>query len=221
MLQNHNYSVMSSLTMTMVITLGIVVVCLLMTTMVRSASSSSGTPLVKKLSSKLQAKNPLKGFMNYRSSQVSTYFPTTLEYSYFSMKELSSASGVYDFSSIETFKQEANSRGNHIVFRIYLDYPDTGASGVPDYLTEGSNPVTFTSYTDYGGGQSPDYTNQRLLTELKGMISALGKKFDGDVGIAAIKIGLLGFWGEWHCYRMSLIDTLFIAVLVLVIVVVC
>jgi hypothetical protein len=146
--------------------------------------------------------NPFRGYATYRpdNGDAALQFPCSLEYSYFSMKDLMPSENTFDFSSIQQFKQDANSRGRHIVFRVYVDYPDNPPSGVPDWLTTGNNAVVFKDYTDYGGGKSPDYTNTRLIAAMKSLIVEMGKTFDGDAGIAYIQVGLLGFWGEFHTY---------------------
>lgn len=163
-------------------------------------------------------RNPFRGFMAYSltTNPNTTSFPTSLEYQYINMSDVNPAQDQYDFSSIEAFANDAVQRGNHFVFRVVVDYPGMG-SLVPAYLTQGKTEdsvdasdridsftgaaaVTFTSYTSYGGGQSPDYNNTRLITAMTHLIAALGRAYDGDKRIAAIELGLLGFYGEWHTF---------------------
>jgi hypothetical protein len=74
-----------------------------------------------------------------------------------------------------------------------------------------------------GGGLSPDYGSEPLLSALANFVVALGQKYDGDNRIAFIHLGLLGFWyaisvslsscfnatswlicrGEWHTFPLT------------------
>jgi hypothetical protein len=47
-----------------------------------------------------------------------------------------------------------------------------------------------------GGGLTPDYGGEPLLSALVNFVAALGRKYDGDKRIAFIHLGLLGFWYE-------------------------
>ncbi|KNC54057.1 CBM6-containing protein [Thecamonas trahens ATCC 50062] len=154
------------------------------------------------------AGNALVGFLPYaRGSGVGRYsFPHSMEYSYLALKDVVVGEGVYQWSVLDGLLADAAGRGNQLVFRLYLDYPDCCAAGggyetaVPDYLLSPPSPVTFTPYSEYGGGQSPDYGNQRLVDAMTGAIAAMGARYDGDSRIAFIMVGLLGYWGEWHTY---------------------
>ena len=92
----------------------------------------------------------------------------------------------------------------HFVARFYLDYPgqttNPRRTGVPEFLVNASTPLEFNNYTDYGGGQSPDYTDRRLIDTLVRFIKEFGTRYNNDTRLGAIQVGLLGFWGEWHTY---------------------
>lgn len=144
---------------------------------------------------KAGADNPLKGFMPY----VGEYdFPYSLEYTYLAMSDLRPAAARYDFATtVEPFLNDVASRGNHAVFRVFIDYPEERFALPADLVAAG---VKLTPYTDYGGGKSPDYNNPKLVTAMEELIAKLGARYDGDPRIGFIEVGMLGFWGEWHTY---------------------
>ena len=98
----------------------------------------------------------------------------------------------------------ARSGSRHFVARFYLDYPgqttNPRRTGVPEFLVNASAPLKFNNYSDYGGGQSPDYNDRRLIDTLVRFIKEFGARYNNDTRLGAIQVGLLGFWGEWHTY---------------------
>jgi hypothetical protein len=139
--------------------------------------------------------NPLRGFMPYMG-EYST-FPYSLEFFYLPLNNLMDDFNSYTFdTSLEPRLEEIAARNNQAVFRIYLDYPGE-PTGLPDFLLNG---LTTYSYEEFGGGISPDYSNETLISTLETFIDELGSNYDGDKRIGFIQIGLLGHWGEWHTY---------------------
>lgn len=158
------------------------------------------------------AENPLKGFLPYRDSgQDSFYeevqgkdmstnysqFPYSMEWFYMPLKDVMVDYDKYDWTIFENNLNDIASRGNHAVFRFYLDYP-AKPSGVPEFLIKDG--LKLKEYTQFGGGYCPDYSDPKLFTALKNFITELGKKYDGDPRIGFITTGLIGFWGEWHTF---------------------
>ncbi len=141
--------------------------------------------------------NPLKGWCTYIDAGV-IHQPYSLVYQYVSWKELEPREGDYQISAWESRAwSRPLARGKHVVFRVYLDMPGK-PSGVPDWLL--AKGLKTRSYTDYGGGQSPDYDNPALVAGLERLIAALGRRYDRDPRVAFVALGMLGFWGEWHTY---------------------
>jgi hypothetical protein len=97
---------------------------------------------------------------------------------------------------LDPLLEAAAEDGLHVVYRFYLDAP-TMPTGMPAFLIEGHQ---FDAYTDYGGGQSPDYHNETLISFLVDFVTALGTATDGDTRVHQVQLGLLGFWGEWHTF---------------------
>ncbi len=141
--------------------------------------------------------NPLKGFMPYSGSY--TTFPYSMEWSYLPLRSLMTGPTNFNWSSLDTLLSNVVGRGHQTIFRVYLDYP-TLPTGIPQYLLD-AGLITY-SYTDYDNDISvcPDYENPLLDQALTNFIAALGARYDGDVRIGFIELGLLGYWGEWHTY---------------------
>ena len=147
------------------------------------------------------AENPLRGFYtNYDWGEPVHDFPASLEFAYIPLSELMSGPSNFTFDTgLEPRLLAAEGRSHQIILRPYIDYP-TKASGLPAFL-EGQ--VEMRSYSEHGGGMSPDYNNLELRAALSSFIQAFGQAYDGDTRIALIQLGLLGFWGEWHTWPHS------------------
>lgn len=115
-----------------------------------------------------------------------------------SWKDLEPTKGTYDFSRWETTTWNTSlAKDKKLVLRVYVDYPNR-PSGIPYWLL--SEGVKTHAYSDYGGGNSPDYADPLLQSGLLRLVAALGKRYNSDPRVAYIELGLLGFWGEWHTY---------------------
>ena len=143
--------------------------------------------------------NPLRGLVPYASAPAKARFPHSMEFRYFSLRELVAAPGEYDWSALEKTLREVSSRGNQLIFRVFCEYPGKGVQ-VPAFLIERGLKVT--EWRDDEGvlNHTPDYTNEDLRVALVAFIGAMGKKYDGDPRVAFLTAGLLGKWGEWHNY---------------------
>jgi len=143
--------------------------------------------------------NPLKGYAAYNPMVAREFYaPTSMSFTYVSWRELEPEPGKYAFDAFEKryWKSDA-ARGKHVVFRVYLDYPQR-PTGVPQWLLDAG--VKLTAYNSYGGGLSPDYDDPFLIQHLQKFIAALGKRYDSNPRVAFVQMGILGFWGEWHNY---------------------
>lgn len=144
------------------------------------------------------ALNPLKGFMPYAGSY--TTFPYSMEWGYLPLRSLMSGPTNFQWSSLDTLIRSDALRGHQTVFRVYLDYP-TLPSGIPQYLIDaGLKTYSYDDYDNNGISVCPDYENPLLEQALTNFIAALGARYDGDLRIGFIELGLLGYWGEWHTY---------------------
>ena len=144
------------------------------------------------------AGNPLQGMMSsYLWDEPHNDLPHSLEFIYIPLKSLVSDLDTYTFDTgIEPYLQAAEGRGNHVVMRVFIDYPNR-EYGLPTYLEE---LVTCSPYSEYGGGCSPDYSNPHLQSAILNFISEFGNRYDGDNRLGFVQMGLLGYWGEWHTF---------------------
>lgn len=143
------------------------------------------------------ADNPLKGFFPYRGDQRKA-FPHSMEWSYFPLNDLMNAPSSFTFEkTFEPALDDIASRGHQTVLRVMVDYPSK-PTGVPKFLLDAG--LKMRKYSDYGGGRSPDWSDERLVRTFETFIAEFGRRYDGDPRIGFITIGLLGFWGEWHTY---------------------
>ncbi len=151
------------------------------------------------------ADNPLKGFVPYAGQ--GREFPHSLEFGYLSLAAVMTGPTNFNWAPLERLLDGIAARGCQSVFRFYLEYPRK-PSGVPEYLVAAG--VKLRAWTNTNTqplspalDHTPDYEDPRLRTALVNFISALGARYDGDPRIGFITAGLLGTWGEWHCYPHS------------------
>ncbi len=144
------------------------------------------------------AGNPLQGFAtSYGWGSPNNLFPHSLEFRYIPLSDLLQSPNTYSFETgLEPYLEEAVTRGNQVILRVYIDYPAL-EYGLPEYL---QGDVPCENYTDHGGGCSPDYSNSTLQNAIVDFIAMFGTTYDGDNRLAFVQVGLLGFWGEWHTY---------------------
>lgn len=153
-----------------------------------------------KLEYKTADVNPMKGFMPFYTDdgESAENLDYSMEWFYVPMSALVDKDGEFTIrEGIEPYLEKISSRGNQAAFRVYLDYPgkDDG-DPVGEYIR--SLGVKFYDYEQYGGGQTPDYSDEQLIDFLEKFIYALAGEYDGDGRIAYITAGLIGHWGEWH-----------------------
>lgn len=141
--------------------------------------------------------NPMKGFMPFYSEEgADLSVPYSMEWLYIPMTDLVADDGTYTFEKgLEDKLDKITKRGHQAALRVYLDYPDK-ESAVPKFIWDMG--VKKYEYSEYGGGVSPDYSDQRLIDFLLEFIDRFALNYDGDKRIAYITTGLIGHWGEWH-----------------------
>ena len=140
---------------------------------------------------------PLKGWAPYTTTGE-IHQPYSMVFFYASWKELEPIEGQYEF---EKWEKETwthpRANGKHVIFRIYMDYPNK-ESGIPAWLLEKG--VETQKYSQHGGGITPNYNHPEMRKSLAKFIAALGKRYNQNPRVAFIQLGLLGHWGEWHTY---------------------
>ena len=166
--------------------------------------------------------NPLRGLVPYVSQmpwldpnasdqQKKEYFkkydtemfPHSIEFNYFSMRELMPKEGSVDFAPIEKWIQQATSRGCQLTFRVQIEFPsekEDQGNGIPQFLIDDGLKVIKWKNDDGQTIHAPDYKNPKMRAAIDLLIAKLGEKYDGDPRVACLTMGVLGHWGEWHSY---------------------
>lgn len=148
------------------------------------------------------ADNPLKGLVPYSKSRDKA-FPHSLEFEYLRLADLMTGPETFDWKPLEDLLNSIASRGNHAVFRIWVEYPGQ-KSGLPKFLIEQGVKVTEWKDASLKAPNdicfTPDYSDERFVLALENFISALGQRYDNDPRIGYVTAGLLGSWGEWHTF---------------------
>ena len=102
--------------------------------------------------------NPLKGWCPYTDAGEITQ-PYSMVFQYVSWKHLEPHEGEYRFEEWEAEAWSvARAKGKHIIFRVYVDYPNL-ETGMPEWLVQQG--VRMRRYKDHGGGLAPDYDDAR------------------------------------------------------------
>lgn len=148
--------------------------------------------------------NPLKGLMPYQGQGVvdgRVRFPHSMEFNYVPLSDLSTGPQTADWRKLDALIADVASRGNQTVFRVFLEYPGR-EDGIPPWMIRSGVKTTtwFSGGTPPQKSITPDYRNPILRRHLTWFIGELGRRYDGDVRVAALTMGVLGSWGEWHTY---------------------
>jgi hypothetical protein len=139
--------------------------------------------------------NPLKGLAGgarWSTPPLPDSVPLSIEFYNLGLDEMMVGYNNFDWTTVENILQSSASRKMHSVLSVYIHWP-----GQPLRLPPHLRNIKL---YDTDNGKSPNYGDPRVLTALQQFITAFGERFDGDRRIAAIHIGLLGFWGEGHTY---------------------
>lgn len=141
--------------------------------------------------------NPLKGFASW--GEWAHEIPSSLSYIPVPLNEIVKDKGSFDFEYLEARLKVLQNNGGQAIVRIITEAP--GEDNTPSYIYDSLN-VSKLEYNIDGAGPyfTPDYKDQNLINYFVELIEAFGKKYDGDVRIAVIQSGLIGHWGEWHCF---------------------
>jgi Malectin domain len=160
--------------------------------------STSDPNLLGSLNPDAAIGNPLKGLVASPSwtGGVTKYtIPNSLEFTYMGMTSVMKGDSQFDWTTMDKTLTDAASRNNHVIWRIYVDYPGSPLA-MPQYLIDAG--VKLVPRND--GGVSPQYDDVKLLRAFEQLIAAMGARYDGHKSIGFIQLGLLGKWGEWHTY---------------------
>ena len=141
--------------------------------------------------------NPLKGLVGFGPREflqqnLPKHVPSAIEKYNLGLSEIMMGDNQFNWTSFDRLVEASASRNMHSVFSIFIHWPGQPL-WLPPHLSD--LPLVDTEY-----GKSPHYGNSQLLLALQQFIKAWGRHADGDTRIAAVHVGLLGFWGEGHTY---------------------
>ena len=139
--------------------------------------------------------NPMKGLAGgarWAKPPLPDSVPLSIEFYNIGLDEIMVGDNKFDWTVVESFLKGSASRKMHAVLSVYIHWP-----GQPLRLPPHLKDIRLYN-TD--NGKSPHYGDKRLLEALEQFIKEWGIRMDGDRRVAAIHIGLLGFWGEGHTY---------------------
>jgi Malectin domain len=145
--------------------------------------------------------NPLKGLVaspSWTGGNTKCTIPNSLEFTYMGMNSVMKGDNQFDWTALDKTLTDAAGRNNHVIWRIYVDYPGWPFA-LPQYLIDAG-----VKLVPRGNGEvSPQYDDVKLLRAFEQLIAAMGARYDGHKSIGFIQLGLLGKWGEWHTYPES------------------
>eukprot|EP00127_Corallochytrium_limacisporum_P003122 Clim_evm51s146 gene=Clim_evmTU51s146 len=140
--------------------------------------------------------NPFTGFVP--SARHSTEFPHTMELVHLPLRSVMTDPGTFDWATLESLLATVAERSHHSIVRFWLDYPGQ-SSGLPEFL---KGRIFFSAYDAHDNCEDcsvvPNYQDQGLHDALNEFAVAFGAQYGDDQRIAAVQIGLLGFWGDWQ-----------------------
>ncbi len=143
--------------------------------------------------------NPFRGFVPFSGGKNDGHLFYSLEFFTVGMSDLMVSESEFDWTGLDAYLAAISLRGRHAVFRLQIDVPGY-TSSLPGFLRSGPDPVPMREYKEFGGGSSPDYSHPRLVAAIETLVAAMGKRYDGDRRVAAVQVGVVGHWGEWHTY---------------------
>ena len=142
--------------------------------------------------------NPMKGLAGgprwSQQSPLPNSVPSAIEFYNIALDEIMIGDNQFNWTLHDGFLIESAGRKMHAVISVYIHWP-----GRPLRLPPHLRDLPLFNTSD-GGDLSPNYGDPRLLSALQQFIYAWSNHIDGDTRIAALHVGLLGFWGEGHTY---------------------
>ncbi len=125
------------------------------------------------------------------SSQSGTFYPeSTIAYFRIPWRRIETKQGEYDFSLIDYVLEEADKRGQQVMFRFPPHAARPGDLDLPEWFRK----ELGLSDREVGNKQTPDHP---LYYEAYGnMIRAVGRHMDGDSRVTAVDMALVSAWGE-------------------------
>jgi len=161
-----------------------------------TASSSEITAFFSETAESFR--NPMKGFRPSRfpgqtafgSHEYATVYKHYIPYTNLEVNENDPVRKIRDWS--DSAWAGIEERNIKVIPRIVINYPRTGEwwpVGVP-----------------YGATVGERWSSDALKDRLVSFVAKLGQAWDNDPRVAAVEMGLWGYWGEHHIWPDSLPD---------------
>ena len=116
---------------------------------------------------------------------------TTLAYFRVPWRRLEPDEGVYDFSFIDFVLEEADRRGQKVIFRFYPNVNRPGSCELPDWFRE---KLGMTEEREVGDKRTPNVPE--YFSAFSALIRKIGEHIDGDERLSAVDIAFISAWGE-------------------------
>ncbi|MDF3036569.1 MAG: hypothetical protein K0S28_1843 [Paucimonas sp.] len=149
--------------------------------------------------------NPMRGYYRWRTQEkVPQSVPAMDAYQRYYWRNLETARGQYNFSSIINDLQAAKSQGRKFAFRVRMmaGYDDNQLY-LPDYVVNNTNCQHgcgwWADSDPNAAGLTfvPDWNDPYLIQRARALLTALAQAIGTDPGIAWIDVGMYGQYGEW------------------------
>jgi len=124
-------------------------------------------------------------------------FKSGTAYYRFYWSKLEPQEGQYAFDMIDDLLKRCHENNQALALRIMCEDP-TGQEGLPQWLIDKGIKL---NYTDCEGAHYvPDIGDDIFSYYHTKLIKAFGERYDDHPDLAAVDIGSVGLWGEWHIY---------------------
>lgn len=171
-------------------------------------ASGNSALITTPLSENILVPNPWSGPFRWRGEDKLT-FPlddgTTglgqlLDFQRYTHRNVETSFGVYNFSAMTTFRNNAVTAGRSVGFGIrWMTWPDGGSRGepvhVPDYIANDS--ATYGGWYRPDGTYVPDWNNANFIARMNALIDAFAAQFGTDTAVSWIHMMGPGKFGEW------------------------
>lgn len=159
--------------------------------------------------------NPGKGFVKYWDYEESYKDLISIGYSRFDWADIEPKSGVYNWSIIDNEIQKYKENGKKFAFGVMcantnrsINTPDKGKYVTPKWVFDAGAKGQKIQTLFWETGQKntqiiPVWNDETFIENLNKFVTALGKHYNGNSGIAFIDIRSYGNWGEQHLYELG------------------